>query len=82
MKTLCDLQVGELAQVLRLSSTNPIYRQKLLSMGLIPGTQIVIKRVAPLGDPIEISVRGYGLSLRKNEASLLEIEKVSQDGCD
>ncbi len=50
------------------------YRRKLLSFGLTQGTEIVMKKTAPLGDPVEISVRGYNLSLRKAEAEVLELE--------
>jgi ferrous iron transport protein A len=50
------------------------YREKLLAMGLIRGTEFVVERVAPLGDPIEITVRGFALSLRKDEASAIMIE--------
>ena len=51
------------------------YRRKLLSFGLTPGTEITMKKTAPLGDPVEIFVRGYRLSLRKAEAEILELEK-------
>ena len=51
------------------------YRAKLLAMGLLPGTSIQLIRKAPLGDPIEIEVRGYRLSLRKHEAALLQIQR-------
>lgn len=50
------------------------YRRKLLSFGLTEGTEITMKKTAPLGDPVEISVRGYSLSLRKAEAEVLELE--------
>lgn len=50
------------------------YRRKLLSFGLTPGTEIIMKKTAPLGDPVEISLRGYSLSLRKAEAEVLELE--------
>lgn len=57
-----------------LSGVNRSYRQKLLAMGLVPGTQFKITRVAPLGDPLELSVRNYSLSLRKHESDILEVE--------
>lgn len=75
--TLATFKSGETGKVLNLSHANPVYRQKLLAMGLTPGTHFVVKRVAPLGDPIEIFVRGYSLSLRKNEASVLRVERVA-----
>ncbi|MBI9109441.1 MAG: ferrous iron transport protein A [Spirochaetales bacterium] len=55
---------------------NKEYRRKLLSFGLTKGTEIMMKKTAPLGDPVEISVRGYSLSLRKAEAEVLEMERV------
>jgi len=76
MQTLSQFTVGDAGRVVGLSKTNPQYRQKLLAMGLLPGTPFTVKRLAPLGDPIEISVRGYGLSLRKHEAAILEVEKL------
>lgn len=73
---LATFKTGDSGRVVNLSRDNPLYRQKLLSMGLTPGTHFLIKRVAPLGDPIEISVRGYSLSLRKHEADVLQVEKL------
>lgn len=58
---------------------NMAYRHKLLAMGLTPGTTFTIRRVAPLGDPIEIEVRGYSLSLRKKEADILCIERLERE---
>jgi len=52
------------------------YRQKLLAMGLTPGTQFQLVRVAPLGDPIQLHVRGFNLTLRKSEAGVLRVERV------
>ena len=75
MSILSTFKVGERGQVINLTQANPLYRQKLLAMGLTPGTHFVVKRVAPLGDPIEIAVRGYSLSLRKHEAAILQVEK-------
>ena len=69
------LKVGESAKILGLSKANKVYRQKLLAMGLTPGTVFQIKRKAPLGDPIELAVRGFQLSLRKSEADILQIER-------
>ena len=75
--TLAGFKSGETGRVTNLSHSNPLYRQKLLSMGLTPGTHFLVKRIAPLGDPIEIAVRGYSLSLRKKEAEILQVERVS-----
>ena len=76
MVTLAAFKVSETGRVLNLSHANPLYRQKLLAMGLTPGTCFVVKRIAPLGDPIELAVRGYRLSLRKHEAEVLHVERV------
>lgn len=76
--TLKDLQVGDRAKVagyLEESGGNA-YRRKLLSMGLTPGAEISVTRVAPMGDPVEIRVRGFALSLRREEAATLNVEKL------
>lgn len=76
MKTITDLSTGEQAVVKGFAKTAKGYRQKLLAMGLTPGTQFCLSRIAPLGDPIEITLRGYALSLRKQEAAAVLIERV------
>ena len=73
---LKDMKIGKLARIVGLSAGNKGYRHRLISMGLIPGTELVVSRIAPLGDPVEILVRGFALSLRKNEADLLQLEEV------
>jgi ferrous iron transport protein A len=76
--TLKDLQFGDRAKVagfLEASGGNA-YRRKLLSMGLTPGAEISVTRVAPMGDPVEIRVRGFALSLRREEAATLNVEKL------
>lgn len=77
-KTLADLQVGNLAKVVGYDKSNTTYRRKLLAMGLTKDTNLSVNRVAPLGDPIEITVRGFQLSLRRDEATALLVEEVSQ----
>ena len=72
---LSELKPEEKAVVAGFSSGKKEYRKKLLSFGLTVGTEITMKKTAPLGDPVEISVRGYSLSLRKAEAEVLELEK-------
>jgi len=67
-KTLNELQVGDKAEIVKLKSAGDVKR-RLLDMGIVKGTTVEIERVAPLGDPIEIKVKGYNLSLRKEEAS-------------
>lgn len=74
---LSTFKVGDKGKVVGLSKANRVYRQKLLAMGLTPGTHFIVNRMAPLGDPIELMVRGYGLSLRKHEAAILEVMKES-----
>lgn len=74
---LSDLKIGERGRVVGLEKGKKAYRQKLLSMGLTPGTEFNVIRYAPLGDPMEIQVRGFSLSLRKGEAHALQVEKVS-----
>jgi Fe2+ transport system protein FeoA len=71
-----ELKVGNKASIIGFKQGNPQYRQRLIAMGLIPGTQFTVSRMAPLGDPIEILVRGYALSLRKHEATLLNIQEI------
>ena len=76
MKTsLGDLDVGNRGKVVGFVKGATAYREKLLAMGLTRGTEFVVERVAPLGDPVEIHVRGFALSLRKDEASAIMIER-------
>ena len=70
------LAVGDIGKVIGFNTTGKAYRKRLLAMGLTPGTEFEITRFAPLGDPIEIKIRGFSLSLRKNEAAVLLIEKL------
>lgn len=71
-----DLKIGGSARVLSYLPGDIFYRKRLIAMGLVPGTHFTVARMAPLGDPIEILVRGYCLSLRKYEANILQIEEV------
>ncbi|AUM14939.1 ferrous iron transport protein A [Ketobacter alkanivorans] len=71
-----DLSVGDSARVLSYHGLTDSYRKKLMSMGLIPGTCFNLERVAPLGDPVEINVRGFRLSLRRMEAAGLQVERL------
>jgi len=73
---LKHLSVGDNAKISGFNPTGKAYRRKLLSMGLTPGTPITVVRLAPMGDPVEIRVRGSALSLRKDEADALEVEKI------
>lgn len=78
--TLRDLQVHQQGKVAHYEATDDprkkAYKKKLLAMGLTPGTEFTVTRVAPLGDPVEIRVRGFKLSLRKDEAAALVIEQL------
>ncbi len=75
-----DLKCGETASIIGFEDGEPAYRHKLLTMGLTPGTVITLSRVAPLGDPIEILVRDYSLSLRKVEAGILRLGPQGSEG--
>ncbi|MDY0091123.1 MAG: FeoA family protein [Candidatus Vecturithrix sp.] len=76
MKTsLRELHVGEKGRIIGYNKGASAYRERLLAMGLTRGTEFTIKRVAPLGDPVEISIRGFALSLRKDEAAAVVVEK-------
>ena len=72
MKTLDKLKPGESATVVRLNGEGAVKR-RIMDMGLTKGTEVTVRKVAPLGDPIEITVRGYELSLRKDEAVKIEV---------
>jgi Fe2+ transport system protein FeoA len=74
---LKDLKPGECGEVLGYEGSDPVYRSKLLAMGLTKGTEVKLVKVAPLGDPVEIMVRGYNLSLRKTEADILQVRRKS-----
>lgn len=76
-QTLADIAVGEKCRILGFDKGAQAYRQKLLAMGLIKGTEFVVTRVAPMGDPVEIKVRDYSLSLRKDEAKALIVGRVT-----
>ncbi len=73
---LRDLSVGTMARVTGIRDTHRSYRSKLLSMGLTRGTPLVVERIAPLGDPVHVTVRGFGLSLRGDEADALVLEHL------
>lgn len=72
MKTLKDVKVGKTAVVAKLHGEGAI-RRRIMDMGITKGVEIFVRKVAPLGDPIEINVRGYELSLRKADAEMVEI---------
>lgn len=73
MKTLKDVKVGEHCTVLQLHGEGALKR-RIMDMGLTKGTAVYVRKVAPLGDPVELTVRGYELSVRKADAELIEVE--------
>lgn len=73
MKTLKEAAVGETVKVRKLSGEGPVKR-RVMDMGITKGVEIFVRKVAPLGDPVEVTVRGYELSLRKADAEMIEIE--------
>lgn len=72
MKTLKDVPVGESATIIKIHGEGKVKR-RIMDMGITKGTEVFVRKVAPLGDPVEITVRGYELSLRKADAEILEI---------
>ena len=74
MRTLKDLKVGEAAHVVRLHGVGAV-RRRIRDLGITKNVEVFVRKVAPLGDPIEINVRGYELSLRKADAEMIEIEE-------
>jgi ferrous iron transport protein A len=73
---LKNLVIGDLAKIVGFEPTGRAYRKKLLAMGLTPGTEFSVTRFAPMGDPVEIKLRGFALTLRKDEAAVLQIERL------
>ena len=74
--TLGELTTGESGRVVAFCKTGGAYRRKLLAMGLTPGVRFNVSRVAPLGDPIQLQVRGFQLSIRRDEASFIEVSRL------
>ena len=73
MKTLREVKIGETAKVVKLHGEGAVKR-RIMDMGITRGTQVYVRKVAPLGDPIEVTVRNYELSIRKADAKMIEIE--------
>lgn len=73
MKTLREAKNGETVTVVKLSGTGAVKR-RIMDMGITKGCSVYIRKVAPLGDPVEVTVRGYELSLRKEDAQMIEVE--------
>ena len=73
MKTLRETKIGETEKVVKLHGEGPVKR-RIMDMGITKGVQIYVRKVAPLGDPVEVTVRGYELSLGKADADLIEVK--------
>ena len=73
MKTLKETSVGETVKVAKLNGSGPVKR-RIMDMGITKGVDVFVRKVAPLGDPVEVTVRGYELSLRKADAEMIEVE--------
>lgn len=73
MKSLQDVKAGESATVVRLHGEGPVKR-RIMDMGITKGVEIFVRKLAPLGDPMELNVRGYELSVRKADAEMIEVQ--------
>ncbi len=73
MKTLREVSVGQTVKVVKLHGEGPVKR-RIMDMGITKGVSIYVRKVAPLGDPVEVTVRGYELSLRKADAEMIEVQ--------
>ena len=73
MKTLKDVKIGGTAKVVKIHGEGPV-RRRIMDMGITKGVEIYVRKAAPLGDPIELNLRGYELSLRKSDAEMIEVE--------
>ncbi len=73
MNTLRDVQIGDTVRVVRLHGEGAVKR-RIMDMGITKGVSVYVRKVAPLGDPVEVTVRGYELSIRKADADMIEVE--------
>ena len=73
MKTLRDAKIGETVKVVKLHGEGAV-RRRIMDMGITRGVEVYVRKVAPLGDPVEVTVRNYELSIRKNDAEMIEVE--------
>jgi ferrous iron transport protein A len=74
---ITEVNVGQTVKIIGYSKSDKSYRHKLLTMGLIKGEQFTLTRKAPMGDPVEIKLRGFNLTLRKDEAESMELEPIN-----
>ena len=75
---LKEMKAGETGEITGFNEGDPDYRRKLLSLGFTKGAKFRVIRVAPLGDPVEIEIRGFQLSLRKDEANIIKVRRIAQ----
>ena len=75
MNTLKNIEIGQSAKVLKIHGEGAIKR-RIMDMGITKGAELYVQKVAPLGDPVQITVRGYELSIRKDDAELIEVERI------
>ena len=73
MKTLKEIPCGKTVKVAKLTGEGPV-RRRIVDMGITKGVEVYVRKVAPLGDPIEVTVRGYELSVRKADAEMIQVE--------
>ena len=73
MATLKDAKIGQTVRVKKLTGEGAVKR-RIMDMGITKGVQVYVRKVAPLGDPVEVNVRGYELSIRKNDAEMIEVQ--------
>ncbi|MDF1763537.1 MAG: FeoA family protein [Oleibacter sp.] len=74
--TLDQITIGQRARIVGFSDVETNFRRKLLALGMMPGAEVEVRRAAPMGDPIQIVLRGASISLRKQEASIIEVEAL------
>lgn len=79
-RMLSDVQPGECVVIRRIRPGGSAIRQRLLDMGVTRGVEVRVERVAPLGDPLELLIKGYHLAVRKSEAAFIEVENVPEEG--
>ena len=73
--TLANLRPGQTGRIVKIGAFGPLKR-RLMDMGIVPGTDVMVEKVAPMGDPVEVCLKSYHLSLRKGEAEKIEVEEV------
>ncbi len=73
--TLANLRPGQTGRIVKIGAVGPLKR-RLMDMGIVPGTDVTVEKVAPMGDPVEVCLKSYHLSLRKGEAEKIEVEEV------